>query len=188
MSTFAIMAQDVTSNIDVAKNNYSTQNYEKARVAIQQAITELNRKVGQEVIALLPSSIDNFACNISNDMVSGWEAGLMSLMVSRNWGSGENEIAFSVIGNSPLVAGINASLSMPLMMGGNQNQKKISIEGYKSLLEKQLDENQQVSGYSLMVPFQSSLIQLNYSGSITEQDFLNIVNQIPVSKITQLMQ
>jgi len=189
MLAFLVKAQDVTSNIETAKNSYSAQNYDQARVAIQQAMAELNKKVANEVIALLPQTINQFSCQTSQDMVSGWEMGLMSLMVSRNWDSETNSISFSVMGNSPLVASINAALSMPMMMGaGNPNQKKTNIEGYKALLEKQVDENQQISGYSLMVPFQSSLIQLNYSGPIAEQDFLNIVAQIPVSKITQLMQ
>ncbi len=191
MVMFVLFAkgQDVISNIEIAKNNFSAQNFDQSRVAIQQAMAELNKKVGNEVIALLPQTINGFSSNSNQDMINGWEMGLMSLMVTRNWNSESQSISFSVMGNSPLVTSINAVLSMPMMMGaGNPNQKKTNIEGYKALLEKQVDENQQIAGYSLMVPFQSSLIQLNYSGFITEQEFLTIVSQIPVSKITQLMQ
>jgi len=183
-----IKAQEVEKYISQASSAYSSEQLELTRSAIQDALRELDIKVGNEVIASLPGEINNMSCKTGNDNVSGTSNGLIGLMVTREWSMDTLRLNFSIIGNSPMLAGINAMLSMPMMMGASNNQKKVTVEGYKGLLEKRVDDNNQTYGFNLQVPVNNSLFQLEYSGPGSENDFMGLVGQIPVKKIIDLVQ
>ena len=87
------------------------------------------------------------------------------------------------------MAGISAILSMPMIMNsGDGNQKVIKIQGYKTLLSKQADENGQVTGYDVQTPFGSSMLTLHYNGNITEVEITKLANGIPLEKIISVAQ
>ncbi len=183
----AVKAQDVEKYISQAHSAYTSGQLEVARTAIQDALRELDIKIGNEIIAMLPKSIQGMNCSPTSDN-SNTSNGMTGLMVQREWTSQHTSLDFSVMGNSPLLTGINAMLAMPIMIGSGGNQKKITVEGYKALFEKRLDENNQSQGFNLMVPVNSSLIQIEYTGSASENDFMNMVSLIPIKNILSLVQ
>jgi len=63
------------------------------------------------------------------------------------------------------------------------------VEGYKAMLERKVDdESDETTGYSLQLPYSNSLLQLNIEGKITEEDFMAMVDKIPVAEIIQIAQ
>jgi hypothetical protein len=183
-----VSAQDVEKYISQANSAYASGQLDVSRNAIQDALRELDIKIGNEIIAMLPATINGMGSSANQDNITDASTGMVGLMVNREWTRETESLDFSIMGNSPLLTGINAMLAMPMMLGANANQKKITVEGYKALFEKRIDENNQVQGYNLMVPVNNSLIQFEYSGTASENDFMNMVGQVPIRNILALVQ
>ena len=183
-------AQEFDQQIAKAKSAYDAGNYEESRFAVQNALHEINVKIGQEVLKVLPEKVNDMPCNPTSDQVTGSGTDYAGLFINRIWEKTEaGHLEFSLISDSPLMKTVNTFLALPLVMGGaDSNQKKIKVEGYKAMLEKNIDENSNVTGYSLMLPYSNTLLQLNYTGSTTEEAFMAMVNQIPVAKVTSIAQ
>lgn len=188
ISVLSVNAQEFDKQVALAKSAYDAGNYEESRFAVQNALHEIDKMIGQEVLALLPEKIDNMSYNPSGDQISGSGTTYVGLFIERTWGTTETgSMEFSVISDSPLIGTVNTFLSLPsIMYSSDSNQKKIKVEGFKAMLEKKVDENNAVTGYSLMLPYSNSLLQLNYTGETTEEAFLAMVNQIPVTKVTEV--
>lgn len=90
--------------------------------------------------------------------------------------------------NSPLVASINAILSIPFMgNSGDGTQKIIKIDGYKGMLQKSVDEDTKKTDYTLQVPIGSTLMTFT-APDVSEDEVIKMANTIPLSQITKLVQ
>jgi hypothetical protein len=181
-------AQEFEKQIATARSAFEAGNYEESRFAVQNALHEIDIQIGKEVLAVLPEKVNNMSYIKTSDQVTGSGASV-GLYVERVWGnlSAEN-LNFSVISDSPLLKMVNTFLSLPMIMSSaDSNQKKIKVEGYKAMLERNINEESgDVTGYSVMIPYSNSLLQLNYTGKISEEDFLAMIKQIPVAKVTEI--
>ena len=179
--------QDFNKNIAAARNSYTAGNLEEARFAMQQMLNDLDMAIGREVLKMLPAKMGSFSSNASNDNVTA-NTGLAGVMIHREYGSGEKIFSLDLMSNSPLVASINAILSIPFMgNSGDGTQKVIKIDGYKGMLQKSVDEETKKTDYTLQVPIGSTLLTFT-APDTTEEEVIRMANTIPLSQITKLVQ
>ena len=78
---------------------------------------------------------------------------------------------------------------MPLVGGmmRNSTTKVVKIQGYKSRLEKQGDNQNGKPNYRLQIPFKSALITITANG-MDENAVMSFANSIPLDKIAALIQ
>lgn len=185
-----VMAQEFDKSLASAKSAYSSGNLEDARFNLENALREVDVAIGKEVMKVLPTTLGTLAYNAKEDNVTGMSASFAGLYVHRTYGTAQDKNAYiDIVSDSPMMAGINAILSMPMIMNsGDNNQKVIKVQGYKTLLTKQADENGQVTGYDVQTPFGSSMLTLHYSGNITEAEITKLANSIPIEKIVSVAQ
>ena len=69
----------------------------------------------------------------------------------------------------------------------NSTTKVVKIQGYKSRLEKQSDNENGKPNYQLQIPFKSALVTITANG-MDEKDVLSFSNTIPLDKIATLIQ
>ena len=180
-------AQDFTKNIATARSSYAAGNLEEARFAMQQVLNDLDMAIGREVLKMLPAKMGAAASNAANDNVTA-NTGLMGVMIHRDYGVGEKIYNLDLMSNSPLVASINAILSIPFMgNSGDGTQKIIKIEGYKGMLQKSVDEETKKTDYTLQVPIGSTLLTFT-APDTSEEEVVKMANSIPLSQITKLVQ
>jgi len=186
-------AQDFKSDIANARTNYSAGKLSDAHFNIQQAMQELDLIVGKEVIKTLPGKMDTLSVNTNDDNVTV-NVGYLGATIHRSWGNtaGFNTAAkhadLSIVTNSPLIAGINAFLNMPIL-GGMMNtdkSKSIKVQGYKARLEKNDGMNNQAD-YTVEIPLTNTLITFKVTNT-TNTEILNLVNTIPLQQIAKLLQ
>ena len=183
----ATFAQDFTKNISTARASYSAGNLEEARFAMQQMLNDLDMAIGREVLKMLPAKMGSFASNSASDNVSA-NTGLAGVVIHRDYGTGEKMYNLDLMGNSPLVASINAILSISFMgNSGDGTQKVIKIDGYKGMLQKTVDEETKKTDYTLQVPIGSTLLTFTAPNS-TEDEVIKMANTIPLSQITKMVQ
>lgn len=180
-------AQEVDARLSEAKSAYSGGNLDNARFALQQALREVDIAIGNEVLTMLPTSIGGLAFNEDEDEVTGMSGGIAGLFVNRTYGDYESgrQASVQLMSDSPLLAGINAILAMPLIGAGDPNQKRIKVNGYKALLQKTDDGEGGVS-FEVQVPFGSSLLTFHCEGISSESEIEKLANALPVSDIAAL--
>lgn len=188
--TMMAEAQEFDKSLAGAKSAYNSGNLEDARFNLENALREIDAVIGREILKVLPASLGGLNSDSKNDQVTGMSGGLTGgLYVHREYSNQDKSASVDIISDSPLMAGVNAILAMPMIMNsGDSNQKVVKVQGYKSLLTREVDENSQTSGYQLQTPFGSSLLTLDYNGAISEADLLKIANTLPLEKIIALAQ
>ena len=187
LMSVATFAQDFTKNISTARTSYSAGNLEEARFAMQQMLNDLDMAIGREVLKMLPAKMGSLASNAASDNVSA-NTGLAGVVIHRDYGTGEKMYNLDLMGNSPLVASINAILSIPFMgNSGDGTQKVIKIDGYKGMLQKTVDEETKKTDYTLQVPIGSTLLTFTAPDS-SEDEVIKMANTIPLSQITKMVQ
>jgi hypothetical protein len=180
-------AQDFNKNLASAKTSYSGGDLENARFAMQQMMNDLDMAIGKEVLKLLPAKMDAMAANTKTDNVTA-NTGLTGVLIHRDYGSGTKICNVDIMGNSPLVASLNAILSIPFMgNSGDGTQKVIKVEGYKGILQKTVDTETNKTDYTLQIPLNSTLLTLAVPNS-TEAEVVKLANTIPVQQIAKMVQ
>ena len=127
------------------------------------------------------------ASNAANDNVTA-NTGLAGVIIHRDYGTAEKQISLDLMSNSPLVASINAILSIPFMgNSGDGTQKVIKVDGYKGMLQKSVNEETKITDYTLQVPIGSTLLTFT-APNTSEDEMIRMANTIPLSDITKLVQ
>lgn len=180
-------AQDFSKNLTTARSSYSSGSLEDARFAMQQMLNDIDVLVGKEMLKILPAKFDALAVNAKNDNVTA-NTGVAGVMIHRDYGTEPKNATLDVMGNSPLIASLNAILSIPFIgNSGDGTQKVVKVQGYKGVLQKSVDSETSKTNYTLQIPLNSTLITL-VGNDVAEADILRWANTIPLPEIAKLIQ
>lgn len=185
----SICAQDFDKNIATAKSSYSSGDLENARFAMEQLMRDLDIAIGKEILKLLPVKAGALNVNQKDDNVTGGGGTMTGLFVHRSFGAIPKSASIEIINNSPLINSVQSILTMPLIGGmmRDENQKVIKVQGYKSLLQKNVDSETNKTDYELQIPFNNTLLTVKMDDT-TEAEITGIANAIPIPKIAQIAQ
>jgi hypothetical protein len=184
--TMMLTAQDAGKQLSEARSAYSSGNLHDTRFALQQALHEINLALGHEILKTLPTRMGQMEAVGADDNVTATNVGFAGIVISRNYEAGENlTSSLQIISDSPLLAGINAILSLPLI-ASDPNQKRIRVGSYRALLQKS-GEGDDVS-WDVQIPVGSTLISFNCRGVTEERRVTDMVNTIPVDQIARFVQ
>lgn len=185
--TIAVQAQDFSKYVADAKTSYASGKLADAHFSLEQAIQEIDMIVGKEVLKLLPAKMNDQPLVEKDDQVTA-NVGFVGATVHRSYGDTTGS-QVEIISNSPLITSLNAFLNMPFVGGmmRNSTTKVVKIQGYKSRLEKQGDNQNGKPNYQLQIPFKSALITITANG-MDENSVLSFANSIPLDKIAALIQ
>ena len=187
LAGLTLSAQDFAKNLSTAKSSYAAGDLENSRFAMQQMLNEVDMAIGREILKLLPAKLETMAANTKSDNVTA-NTGLAGVMIHRDYGTGEKIGNIDVMGNSPLVASLNAILQLPFMANSSDGtQKIIKIDGYKGMLQKSVDSETNKTDYTLQIPINSTLLTMVVPNS-TEADVIKMANTIPVAQIAKMVQ
>lgn len=182
-----VLAQEFDKNISTARSSYASGNLQDSRFAMEQMLRDLDMAIGKEVLKLLPTKVGTLAVNEKEDNVTG--SGGVGLYVNRHYGLDPKRASIEIINNSPLITSLNAILSMPVIGGmmRDENQKIIRVQGYKSILNKQVNTDTGKTNYELQIPMNNTLLTLKMDDA-TESEITSAANAIPLAKIVQIAQ
>lgn len=183
-----VQAQDFDKNLASARSTYSAGNLQDARFAMEQMLRDLDVAIGKEILKLLPTKIGALAVNEKEDNLAGTGA-YVGLYVNRSYGADPKRASIEIINNSPLINSLNAILNTPILGGmmQDENQKTIKVQGYKSILTKQVNTETGKTNYELQIPMNNTLVTLKIDDT-TEGEITAAANTIPLAKIVQMAQ
>jgi hypothetical protein len=185
---FVTLAQEFDKNIASARSSYSSGNLQDSRFAMEQALRDLDMAIGKEILKVLPAKMGALPAVEKEDNVTG-SGSYVGLYVQRHYGADPKKGAIEIINNSPMINSLNAILSMPVIGGmmRDENQKMVKIQGYKSILNKQVNSETGKTNYELQIPMNNTLVTVKIDDS-TEGEVTAAANAIPLSKIVQMAQ
>jgi hypothetical protein len=185
---FVTLAQEFDKNIATARSSYSSGNLQDSRFAMEQALRDLDMAIGKEILKVLPAKMGALTAVEKEDNVTG-SGSYVGLYVQRHYGADPKRGAIEIINNSPMINSLNAILSMPVIGGmmRDENQKMVKIQGYKSILNKQVNSETGKTNYELQIPMNNTLVTVKIDDS-TEGEVTTAANAIPLSKIVQMAQ
>ena len=188
LSAFSASAQgDFKTQMTTAKKSYAAGKLEEAHFALQQALQELDIIVGKEVLKLMPLKLDTLAANTKDDRVAA-NVGFIGATIHRSYGK-QNKVEIEIINNSPLVSALTSFLNSG-MFGGmvrDEKTKAVKIQGYKSRLEKQSENENGKPNYELQIPFNGALMTVR-ANEMDEDQVLSVANSFPLADIAKLIQ
>lgn len=181
-------AQDFDKNLASARSTYSAGDLQDARFAMEQMLRDLDVAIGKEILKLLPTKIGTLAVNEKEDNLSGTGA-YVGLYVNRSYGADPKRASIEIINNSPLINSLNAILNTPILGGmmQDENQKTIKVQGYKSILTKQVNTETGKTNYELQIPMNNTLVTLRIDDT-SEGEISAAANTIPLAKIVAIAQ
>ncbi|MBN8653666.1 MAG: hypothetical protein J0L67_19705 [Cytophagales bacterium] len=182
-----VLAQEFDKNISTAKSAYASGNLQDSRFAMEQMLRDLDMAIGREILKMLPTKVGTLNVNDKEDDVTG--SGGVGLYVNRHYGVDPKRASIEIINNSPLITSLNAVLSMPVIGGmmRDENQKIIRVQGYKSILNKQVNTDTGKTNYELQIPMNNTLLTLRMDDT-TESEITAAANAIQLAKIVQIAQ
>jgi hypothetical protein len=185
---FVTLAQDFDKNIATARSSYSSGNLQDSRFAMEQALRDLDMAIGKEILKVLPTKMGALTVVEKEDNVTG-SGSYVGLYVQRNYGADPKRGSIEIINNSPMINSLNAILSMPVIGGmmRDENQKMVKVQGYKSILNKQVNSDTGKTNYELQIPMNNTLVTVKMDDT-NEGEITAAANTIPLSKIVQMAQ
>lgn len=184
-----VFAQDFDKSMADARSSYSSGDLENARFAMEQMLRDLDVAIGKEIMKMLPTKLGSMDYNEKQDNVTGNGGGVgTGLFLQRSFGNDMNNARIDVINNSPLITSLNAILALPMIANSSDGtQKVVKVQGYKSVLNRNDNEETGKTGYTLQVPMNNTLFTLEVS-ECTESEILQMVTTVPLSKIAEIAQ
>lgn len=178
-----LSAQEFNKQLAAAKTAYSAKKLDDARFAMQQALQELDITVGKEVLKLLPAKVGDQSTVPVEDNVSG-ASGWVGVTIHRQYGTGDKQVELDILTNSPLIANINAILSMPFVANAS-DYKIIKVKNYKAMVQKNGADDK--PEYEIQLPLNNSLITLKGPG-YTQDQMIQMANTLPVEAIAKMLE
>ena len=131
--------------------------------------------------------MDAMASNPKSDNVTA-NTGFTGVMIHRDYGTGAKTATLDLMSNSPLIASLNAILSIPFVgNSGDGTQKVVKIQGYKAVLQKSEDSETAKTNYTLQIPMNSTLVTI-VGNDTDEATILRWANTLPMAQIAKMVQ
>lgn len=182
-----VQSQDVAGNLKLARETYASGSLHDSRYALQQALADVDQELGKEILAMLPTNLGSLPYQEEEDNVTGNAAGITGMYVNRSYRDPDRTISLELIDDSPLLATINRLLSLPVFIGaGDVNQKRIKVQGYKALLQKEIDDSTGVVSFNIQVPFNQSLLTFRSVGFDSENQAIGMAESLPLEAIVRM--
>lgn len=190
--SFQLMSQDqVQTFIKEAQDFYSQKNYKQAQLSLQDAISELNKLMSNQLVDILPAEINGLKAvdGGSNSSGIGMIGGGMQINKRYEFpGKKENDAEVQIIANSPMMNAMSMYMSNPSLMGEGAKSVRVGTQRavLKSELEDYNDENgasKKIRSTQIQIPLSQTLITLNMKGFATEQDELSFAVKLDIPKI-----
>ncbi|MCB0805058.1 MAG: hypothetical protein KDC05_04615 [Bacteroidales bacterium] len=185
-ATAGLQSQDLQARLDEAESSYNSGDLENARFALQEALNEINKAIGNDILAILPDELGGIPKVENSDNVTGTNMGFAGLYVNRDFQAEGKDANFQIISDSPLLSSISSMLSLSVFMAADPNQKRIKVDGYKALMTRSENEDGSTYSWDVSLPFGDSMITLQCHGIEDGKTVEKIMNDIPVARIIEI--
>ena len=140
-------------------------------------------EIGNKILESMPEDVDGIPFEEAEDEVISSGVGFAGLVVGRKFYGDERTVEASVLSNSTFVSSFQLAVSNPSMASYDENQKVVTIQGNRALLE--YDE---YSGFKLSVSLgQSTAFMLRCVNFESEDAVMEAADTFDLAKFKELL-
>ncbi len=185
------LGADYPKYLTASRDAYKKNDLEDTHYNLMLTLQQLDMKIGEEVLKVLPDNMDSLKGNKDHDNVAAMTGSVIGTAIHRDYGT-VNILEVDVMSNSPLVSMLNGFINNPLLanMGG---RKAMKVDGYKGSYTYEVRDLTDASGKvtkqpvaEMQIPVSTSLVTIKATG-LSEDVFIKMMNTVPVSKIADLL-
>lgn len=188
-----IAQENFQLQLQKARTANSKKDLEDTRYNLLLALQQLDLKIGQEIMKLMPLQLNRLNADPKNDQLNALSAGFIGASFHRAYGFPDSlSLSVEIVSNSPFISGLNTWLNNP-MMAGISGKQSYKIDGYKAAYSMDVADVSDRNGKPvrkstgvLQIPISNSLVTLK-SENLSVEEFLKAAEQIPISKIAEML-
>lgn len=180
----SVKTEDVQKSINDASAALKIKNYKETNLSLQQALSDLNLLLGNELLLTMPETVLTYKADKANDNVSnGGMAFGGGTTIERNYKGSDEGKSFKVqiVSNSPLMATLNMYLSNPMYANSGEGQSVVKIGMRRGMLK--FNEG---SG-ELQLSLGQSLLTLSFNGIASKTDVTAFAEKLELEKIAKFL-
>jgi len=154
-------ADEVTDQLDVAREAYEAGNLSQSVDELNYAISQIQEKLNSSYVKLLPEPLEGWTASEATSATGGLAALGGGTTMTRSYSSSDGgSVEIQVIANSPLIQGMSMMLSNPMLMQMDPSTKPYRYKGSKGMIKHAAGSSDyQISlmvGNSIMVQVEGS--------------------------------
>lgn len=130
------LADEVTDQLDVAKEAYEAGNLGQAVDELQYAIAQIQELQQRDLMKLLPEPLAGWAAEPATAQSGGLAALAGGTILSRDYRKDSGEgVSLQIMGNSPMTQALSMMLANPMMLQMDPGSKMYRLKGNKGLIK-----------------------------------------------------
>ena len=138
----AVMADDVTDQLESAKKAYESGELRTAVETLNFAIAKIQEQMTAGLLKLLPEPLAGWQADAGESQSGGMAAMITGTTLSRRYFREDGaEVTLSLMADSPMMPMLTMAMSMPFMMQANQDMKTYALKGNRGMLEHAADSD-----------------------------------------------
>jgi hypothetical protein len=182
---------DYGKHVSAAKESFKKNDLEDTHYQLMLSLQQLDMKVGEEILKILPDMMDSLKGQKDRDNVMAMSGTFIGTSIHREYGM-TSRLDVDIVSNSPLVGALNMWLKNPILAGAS-GRKAMKVDGYKGSYTYEIRDEVDAAGKTskvsvgeMQIPVYSSLITIK-SKNIPEDVFVKLMNTVPVSRIADML-
>lgn len=136
LSLTSAAADEVTDQLDTAKQLYESGELRKSIETLNFAVAKIQEQVTAGLLQLFPEPLDGWNADVAESQSGGIAAMITGTTLSRRYVRDDgSEVTLTLMADSPMMPMLTMAISMPLMMQSNQDMKAYSLKGERGMME-----------------------------------------------------
>ncbi|MCB0640704.1 MAG: hypothetical protein KDC44_03655 [Phaeodactylibacter sp.] len=188
---FLMQAQSeaqVQTHMAAAETARAGGNLEETRFQLQEALVELDKVIGQKILAALPTQIKDLKADTGQDQYTSIYTGMSGLFVERTYTSTSDpskKLRLTLMNDSPALASLMKMMNNSFM-ASMAGMEIIRLDGYKAVVEEVEGSDPLVVNINL--PFDDSLLTLECTKCADQKEATDLATEFPVKTIIEIAQ
>lgn len=151
----AVMADEVTDQIQSAQRSYESGQLRAAVETLNFAIAKIQEQMTAGLLKLLPEPLPGWQADAAQSQSGGVAAMITGTNLSRRYVREDGaEVSLSLMADSPMLPMLTMAMSMPFVMQANQDMKTYALKGNRGMIEHAADSDE----YEITVMVGSRLV------------------------------
>lgn len=174
-------ADEITDQLDVAREAYEAGNLSQTVDELNYAIAQIQEQINASNVKLLPEPLEGWTAGEATSASGGLAALGGGTTMARSYSSSDGgTIEIQVIANSPLIQGMSMMLSNPMLMQMDPSTKPYRYKGSKGMIKH--DAGSTDYQVSLMVS-NSIMVQVEGSGLASKEPVIAYLKAMDLKAI-----
>lgn len=129
-------ADEVTDQLDAAKQSYQAGELRRAVETLNFAVSKIQERITAGLLELFPPPLEGWQADEARSQSGGLASMITGTHLSRRYVRDDGaEVTLTLMADSPMMPMLTMAISMPFVMQANEDLKTYSLQGERGMME-----------------------------------------------------